>query len=428
MATSATNSLVTTTKIAKGFLEAFESNRVLSKTVNTQKLDGKFNPSTGSTTEFKRPTDYASTRSSGGDISSGTRQPIVVGKAQGVVQDYFTVDVDFDEVEESLQLDQLDLLLAPMAQRIVTDLELDFGAFMLKNLNLSVGDPGTSVTAWSEVAQAGALMKSVGVPGDGGWNYIANPFTEIALAGVQYAVPDGGSMVSEAFRNATIRSNFAGMNVMTSDALSTYTGSALTAGANRAGILSSNPDVTYLTAKDTMTQALPVSGFGAGSDVIKAGEIVEITGRYRNSLSTRQQIVGEAGAAIKWRATVTADVTLSGGAGTLVVSGPAIYEAAGAFNTTSSAIVQNDVVTLLGAASAVNQPNMFFHKDAFSIGSVPIKKLYSTDTLATTKDGLQFRVSKYADGDANKQICRIDFHPAYAALNPFFAGQGFGNA
>jgi hypothetical protein len=44
----------------------------------------------------------------------------------------------------------------------------------------------------------------------------------------------------------------------------------------------------------------------------------------------------------------------------------------------------------------------------------------------TTKDGIQMRVSKYADGDANKQKVRFDMLPAYSTFNPFFAGQGFG--
>ena len=88
--------------------------------------------------------------------------------------------------------------------------------------------------------------------------------------------------------------------------------------------------------------------------------------------------------------------------------------------------VYGDVVTILGAASTVKQPNLFWHPDAFSITSVPIEKLFSTDTIATTKDGLQFRISKYADGDANKQTIRFDFRPAYGTMSPFFAGQGFG--
>ncbi len=67
---------------------------------------------------------------------------------------------------------------------------------------------------------------------------------------------------------------------------------------------------------------------------------------------------------------------------------------------------------------------MFWHKNAFAIASVPIEKLYSTDTLGTTEDGLQLRVSKGASILANKQIVRFDLRPAYGVLNPFFAGQG----
>ena len=68
----------------------------------------------------------------------------------------------------------------------------------------------------------------------------------------------------------------------------------------------------------------------------------------------------------------------------------------------------------------------FWHKQGFSIGSVPIKKLHSTDTLATTEDGLQMRVSKGVGFLENQQKVRFDFRPAYAALNPFFAGHGWG--
>ena len=186
--------------------------------------------------------------------------------------------------------------------------------------------------------------------------------------------------------------------------------------------------MTYIGAKDTMTQTLAVSGFEANL-VIPAGTKLTIAGRNRLNLSTREVILDENGNKLLWSGTVTTDVTLSGtGTGNIVVTGPAIYEANGAYNTVDSAPVSGDVVTLLGAASATIQPNLFWHKQAFSIGSVPIKKLHSTDTLATTEDGLQFRVSKYADGDANKQIVRFDFRPAYGVMNPFFAGHGFGSA
>ena len=144
-------------------------------------------------------------------------------------------------------------------------------------------------------------------------------------------------------------------------------------------------------------------------------------------MSTRKPVINGAGANVEWTGVLTAAATLSGGAGIFVVSGPAIYEAAGAFNTVDSAIANGAVITILNADSTLFQPNLFFHKQAYAIGSVPIKKLYSTDTIATTKDGLQFRISKGAGFLENRQDIRIDFRPAYAVLNPFFAGQGYGS-
>lgn len=413
-----------TRKLARVFLDKFESARVLSKSVNTQLLTGKFSPSSGTIVDFKRPTDYKSTRTSNGDISGGTPSAIITGKASGTVQDYFTVDVEYAAVDEALKMDQLEQLLAPMATRIATDLEIDFALFMLKNAGLSIGSPDTPVTTWQHVADAGALMKSLGIPSEEAWCYAMNPFTMAKLAGAVESLSSSGAIdadIKTAYQKAVLKEAFAGMRVMSCDSLRSVTTAAIT---DRAGSLAATPDGTYLTAKDSMTQSLSVTGFTA-SLTVKAGEIVEITGRNMINLSTKQPFLTSAGTQLKFRAVVTADVLLgSSGEGTLVVAGPGIYEANGAYNTVDSALTSADVVTLLGTASTTYQPNLFFHKNAFAIGSVPQTKLYSTDTLATTEDGLQIRVSKYADGSANLQKVRFDLLPAYAVLNPFFAGQG----
>ena len=415
-----------TRKLARVFLDKFESNRVLSKNVNTQLLSGQFNPSSGENVDFKRPTDYTTNRTSGGDISATTADSIITGKATGTVQDYFTVEVDFQEADEAIKMDQLDSLIAPMATRIKTDLEVDFAGFMLKNSGLLAGTYGTAVTTWDHVAEAGAVLSSAGVPADNTWCFAVNPYTQTKLASNQRSLGAGGSaggLISEAHQKAILSDNFAGMRVMAATTLSSLTTHS---GADRVGALAANPDVTYATAKDTMTQSLSVSGFQANLQV-RAGEVIKITGRNRLNLNTRQSVIDETGAVVVYTGVVTEAVTLSGtGTGTIVISGPAIYEASGAYNTTDSAAVSGDVLTLMGAASTLYQPNLFWHKQAFSIGSVPIKKLYSTDTLATTEDGLQIRISKGASIRENKQIVRFDLRPAYAVLNPFFAGQGWG--
>jgi len=415
-----------TRKLARVFLEKFDSDRILSKNVNTQLLEGRFDPASGTTVDFKRPTDYKSLRTSTGNVTGAgnTASDIITGKATGTVQDYFTVHVNFDEADEALKMDQLDQLLAPMATRIRTDMELDFAGYMMKNSNLVYGSIGTGVTTWDQIAGAGALMQAVGVPMDTPWCYAVNPFTQRSLASNQRSLGGGSdTTVDNANQRATITRNFAGFNVMTATTLASFTTGS---GSDRAGTVASNPDVTYVTAKDTMTQTIAVTGFQANL-AIAAGEPVRITGRNRLNLSTRQTILDSSGAAIVFSGVVTTGVTLNGsGQGNITIAGPAIYESTGAYNTTASAVVSGDVISLGGAALTTIQPNLFWHPQAFAIGSVPLKKLYSTDTIATTVDGLQFRVSKGTSFLENKQLVRFDFRPAYATLNPFFAGQGYG--
>ena len=419
-----------TRKLMRSFLDKFESSRVLSKNVDTQMFQGKFNGSTGDTIDVKRPTDYKTLRTANGDVSGGTASSIITGKASATVQDYFTVFVDYEEADEALKMDQIDELLAPMVTRVVTDFEVDFAKFMMTNTALLAGDVGTAIgkgasaDPWDDVATAGALMQSSGIPQDGMWCYAVNPFAQRKLAGNQRSL---GGEVSSSTSNqmATIQDNFAGMKVLTATTLANYTTGV---GADRAGTVVGVPVATYVAAKDTMTQVVGVTAFQANL-VVKAGETVTITGRNRLNLSTREVILDEDGAPIVWTATVTTDVTLgAAGEGNLTLTGPAIFEATGAYNTVDSAIQAADVITLGGAASTIIQPNLFWHKQAFTIASVPIKRLHSTDTFAETEDGIQVRVSKGSNFLENENKVRIDFRPAYGALNQFFAGQGFGNA
>jgi hypothetical protein len=413
-----------TRKVMMKVLDRFETNRVLSKEVNTQLFQGAFNPNTGDTIDVKRPTDYKSTRTASGDIS-GNKKDIITGKASATVQDYITVAVDYDEADEAIKMGtDIDRFFDDIANRIVVDLETDFADYMMKNAGLRTGTVGEGVNSWSEVAEASALMKSTGIPMNQKWCYALNPYSQVALANEQRSLgvnPQAGT----ANERAVVNENFAGLKVLTATSLSSYTTHSA---ADRVGAVASNPDVTYATHKDSMQQTIAVQDFGANLE-IRAGETIEIAGRPRLNLSTRLPVMKADGTQVLFTGTVVSDVTLSGtGTGNIVISGPAIFEAAGGYNSTESAVIAGDVLTLGGAASTTIQPNMFWHRDAFAIASVPIKKLHSTDTVGTTRDGLQMRTSLYSDGDANKQTVRIDLRPAYGTLNPFFAGQGHGTA
>lgn len=413
-----------TRKLVRVFLDNFENTRVLSKAVNTQLLKGKFNPSSGSTVDFKRPHDYNTIETADGDISGSTKSDIIAGKATGTVQDYITVAAEWNDLEEAIELDQLDEIIAPMATRAVTKLETNFGAYMMKNVNGFYGSAGTAVDAWSDVAGAGAFLDSTGVPMDSCY-YAMNPFTQKNLADAQRGLASGSpGLVNSAWEKAQISGDFGGMQALKCNTLASYT---IPSGlSDLTGSLSANPTVTYVGAKDTMTQTLAVTGFSA-SQTVPAGAIVTITGRNRLNQATRTAIIDDTGSNILFSGVVTAAVTLDGsGAGNLVVAGAAIYEANGQYNTVDSAPVSGDVVTIQGAADTLYQPNLAFHKNAFGIGTVSLPKLYATDTIGTTEDGMSVRCTKYSDGDANTQKVRFDIVPAFATFNPFFGMQAFG--
>lgn len=408
-------------KLLEQFLVDFEAKRVLSKAVNTQLFEGKFDPSSGENIDVKRPHRYVATRSADGDLSSASNS-IISGKATATVQDYISIKIPFTNFEEALKLNQLNEITGPAADECITTLETSFANYMLVNSGLTWGSPDTAVDAWSDIAGPMALMRSLGVTGE--CNYVMNPYIAASLADAQSSLGGGkDSLVNTAWEEAQISNSFAGLKVFTADSLSTFTN--VTA-ADMVGATTAAPTPTYLAAKDTMTQSVAVTGFTANA-VVPAGTVVEFADTYYTNQKTRQVFTDATGAAVKFRATVTAEVTLgASGEGTLVLSAPAIYEVGGQYNTTDSAIASGEVVTILGTSATQYQPSMFFHKDSFTLTTVKLPKLFSTDSTVVTKDGIAIRVSKYSNGDANSQNIRFDILPAFGCMNPLMCGKGFG--
>lgn len=149
--------------VLKKFLPGFMSDLVLAKTVDRQLLAGEINSSTGDSVSFKRPHQFSSLRTPTGDISGQNKNNLNSGKATGRVGNYITVAVEYQQLEEAIKLNQLEEILAPVRQRIVTDLETELAHFMMNNGALSLGSPNTPITKWSDVAQTASFLKDLGV-------------------------------------------------------------------------------------------------------------------------------------------------------------------------------------------------------------------------------------------------------------------------
>lgn len=411
--------------VLKKFLPGFMSDLVLAKTVDRQLLAGEINSSTGDSVSFKRPHQFSSLRTATGDISGQTKNNIVSGKATGRVGNYITVAVEYTQLEEAIKLNQLDEILAPVRQRIVTDLETELAQFMMRNGALSLGSPNTPINKWSDVAQTASFLKDLGV--EEGENYaVMDPWSAQRLADAQSGLHASDQLVRTAWENAQIASNFGGIRALMSNGLASRTqgafGGTLT--------VSTTPTVTYDAVKDTYQFSLTLAGATASiTGFLKAGDQIKFTSTYWLQQQSKQ-VLYNGSTPISFTATVLADAnSTAGGLVTVTLSGVPIYDAAPQqqYNAVSRAVTSGDAVTVIGTASQTMKPNLFYNKFFCGLGTIPLPKLNSIDSAVATYEGFSIRVHKYADGDANVQKMRFDLLPAYVCFNPHMGGQFFGN-
>ena len=411
--------------VLKKFLPGFMSDLVLAKTVDRQLLAGEINSSTGDSVSFKRPHQFSSLRSPTGDISGQTKNNIVSGKATGRVGNYITVAVEYTQLEEAIKLNQLDEILAPVRERIVTDLETELAQFMMRNGALSLGSPNTPINKWSDVAQTASFLKDLGV--EKGENYaVMDPWSAQRLADAQSGLHASDQLVRTAWEQAQIASNYGGIRALMSNGLASRTqgafGGTLT--------VSTTPTVTYDAVKDTYQFQLVLAGATASiTGFLKAGDQIKFTSTYWLQQQSKQ-VLYNGSAPISFTATVLADAnSTAAGAVTVTLSGVPIYDAAPQqqYNAVSRAVTSGDTVTVIGTASQTMKPNLFYNKFFCGLGTIPLPKLNSIDSAVATYEGFSIRVHKYADGDANVQKMRFDLLPAYVCYNPHMGGQFFGN-
>lgn len=410
--------------VLKKFLPGFMSDLVLAKTVDRQLLAGEINSSTGDSVSFKRPHQFASKRTATGDISGQAKNNLISGKATGKVGNYITVAVEYGQLEEAIELNQLDEILKPVRERIVTDLETELAQFMMNNGALSLGSPNTPINKWSDVAQTASLMKDLGIKT--GENYaVMDPWSAQRLADAQSGLHGNDQLIRSAWEDAQISGNFGGIRALMSNGLASRTQGAF------GGTLTvqTAPTVTYNAVKDTYQFTVTLTGATASvTGFLKAGDQIKFTNTYWLQQQSKQ-VLYNGSAPISFTATVLSDAnSTAGGAVTVTLSGVPIYDTTNPqYNAVSRQVAAGDAVTVIGTAGQTMKPNLFYNKFFCGLGTIPLPKLNSIDSAVATYEGFSIRVHKYSDGDANVQKMRFDLLPAYVCFNPHMGGQFFGN-
>lgn len=415
-------------KLLKSFCPRFHSSLVLGNTVSKQ-LVNDFDPSTGiagtdsyGQVSMKRPPQYVPKRTVDGDMSAETANPILTGKVQASVSNYITVFVENKQVEEALDADQLDELMAPIAEDMAVALESELGLYMASNAALVSGDPDTPISKWSDIAAAGALLNEIGAPRKDKYGVVSN-FTQPVLADLQASLAVNPE-VGEAWKSAMIGKNFAGLDaVLTTNDLPEYTSGTQIGSVT----VAATPLSTYAAYANTYRMTIALTGFTPTTGTVKAGQILKFPASPMVNLKNHKEL-RDKGNAVPFTATVLADATADGsGDLTVTVSGAAIFDNTvtsgfGAFNTVSRAITAADTVNILeSTASNIYRPELAYCSGAFGMGSVVLPKLNTWESNIMNFNGLSIRVHKYSDAIANENGYRFDMLPTFATFNPFWA-------
>ena len=400
------------------------SDVVLLNTVNRQLIEGEINPNTGSTVWLKRPMQFKSVRTPEGDLSGLPTQDMISGKVPAKISNYVTVEVSWTQLEEAIYLNQLDELLKPVAFEMAAALEQEMARFIISNGGLMLGEPGTAISKWSDIAAVGAYLKDLGV--DSGTNYaVISPWDSLALADAQSSI-QSDDLVKSAWSLAKISKPFGGVQALMSNALAArQVGSA---GGSTGLTLSATPVATYDAVKDNYQMTITLAG--ATGLTLKAGDVLEFDAT--NMINQfNKNILYRGTDPIKYTASVVSDAVVNGDVATVVISGPAVVDPNNPqYNTVSGALVSGATVSVKGTAGSILKPGLFFNSNAFAMGSVVLPKLHATESsvMKDSRSGFSFRVHKFSDGRANRQFCRFDCLPSFACLMPFAGGQLYGQA
>lgn len=413
--------------VLKKFVPGFKSTNVLCNAVDRQLIQGEINVNTGDYVDLKRPHQYRAYRTATGDLTSTQSSNLISGKVRAQVSNYCTVWVDYQQFEEATRLNQLDKILEPAYARMSTEIELELANYFVRNAALSLGTAGTAITKWSDVAQTGSMLTDIGAIG--GRKYaIMDPWAAQNLADKQGALQSGNvELIRSAWEDAQIAGNFAGVRALMSNALANRT-SGSAAGAASVTV-KTTPTVTYDAVKDTMQMTVVLTGASLATKNVAVGDQVQFNASFWLNQQTKQ-VLFRNGAAVPFTGTVTAAASAVSNDITVVLSGAGIVDATNPqYNTISKAITAGDSVTILGAASTVYKPNIFFHESAVAMGTVVLPKLHGWDSsvFVDPDTGLSMRATMSSNPTTNVQAIRIDLLPAFAITNPMFAGVFYGN-
>lgn len=300
--------------------------------------------------------------------------------------------------------------ISPLMHAFANRIDADLAGLYNKVWNWA-GTPGQTIDSFPDYFKGEERLNELAVPQDMRRAFLS-PSDHAGLIGSFHNLNDDKNA-----RNALERAKLpllGGSDAYMSQNVKTHTvgvatGTPLVKGANQ--------NVTYATAKATMTQTLETDGWtNSTTGILKKGDVFTIANVYavnpigKQKLPFLQQFVVQE----------DANSGATTGPATLTISPPIITS--GPYQTVDAAPADDAPITVLGTGGTGYRQNMIFHKDAFHLAVVPLE-LPSGAAMAArvNEDGLSVRVISDYNITSDVNTFRFDVLYGVRALRPELA-------
>lgn len=391
------NTKLTADVIAKAAVAVLDNNLVMAKSVHRgyesdfgNKVNGY---EVGDTISIRRPTDFTVR-----DGATASAQDVTEGKFSLTVDKMKGIDFAFTSQELTLDIKDLsERVIKPAMVQLANQIDSDLMA-LYKDVPNWVGTPGQTVNSFADFAKAPERLDEFAVPQDMRCATMA-PADHWGLLGSQTSLYMQ-DVAKGAYRRGSL-GDIGGVDTYMAQNVPTHTvgvatGTPLVNGASQ--------NVTYAAAKDTNTQTLITDGWtNSTTGILKAGDVFTIAGVYAVNPVTKEKL----DFLRQFTVTADADSGASTGPATLTIT-PAIITS-GAFKTCSAAPADNAAITVVGTGSTGYRQNMVFHKNAFSLVSVPLIAPEGAVTVSRQSyKGTNVRLIPYYNGSSDVSSYRLD--------------------
>ncbi len=401
---ASSNTLLTPTIIAKEALMQVVNSMAMSRHVHTA-FKNEF-VKVGQTITIRKPNKFRATKSSTLSYSN-----IVEPSTSITMSTQAHVGWSFSSVDLTTTIeDYSKRYIAPAAGALANQVDADLCALYVNVYNYA-GTPGTTPATFKVLGDCQTVLDDESVPSEERVA-ILNPAAHWSLA-------DG--------LKGTFAPNVA-EEIITKGYLGTIGNLSLYMDQNiqrhTTGAFSTS--ATPLISGNTVTAAttFATDGWNASSSTVLAGDIFTVSSVYGvNPMSG-----SSTGVLKRW--VVRTNTTSSGGAmATLPVAPTLTYAATDPYTNcfrtagATNIMVDNDVMTFVGAESTAYPQNLVFHPNAFALVTVPIEIPGNTWGARETDPnaGLSIRVVKQYDIDADIEIIRLDILYGVKTLYPELA-------